>query len=136
MNGRSLAAITAAALAAGCVARAPDVAPVPPLPVDPPPVSAPEPAPPAPRAPPADAVRYRCEGERVLLVRLREDVAQVQGLPQGEETLLLDAGGVTPQQRVFSNPGVRMEIGLGERGREAVVQLLQPPASELRCVAG
>jgi len=133
MNGRSLAAITAAALAAGCVARAPDVAPVPPLPVDPPPVSAPEPAPPAP---PADAVRYRCEGERVLLVRLREDVAQVQGLPQGEETLLLDAGGVTPQQRVFSNPGVRMEIGLGDRGREAVVQLLQPPASELRCVAG
>ena len=81
-------------------------------------------------------MRYRCEGERVLVVRVREDVAQVQGLPQGEETLLLDAGGVTPRQRVFSNPAVRMEIGLGDRGREAVFQLLQPPASELRCVAG
>ena len=133
MNGRSLAAAAAAALAAGCVARAPNVAPLPPAPPEPPPVTAPEPVQPSL---PEGAMRYRCGGERVLLVRLREDVAQVQGLPQGEETLLLDAGGVTPQQRVFSNPGVRMEIGLGDRGREAVFQLLQPPASELRCVAG
>lgn len=133
MRARSLSMVAAAAFAAGCVARAPTVAPDPPVPVEAPPAKAPEPEPPTL---PADAVRYRCEGERVLTVRLREDAAQVQGLPQGEQTLLLDAGGVTPQQRVFSNPGVRMEIGLGDRGREAVVQLLQPPASELRCVAG
>jgi hypothetical protein len=131
MNGRPLSVVAVA----GCASPAPEptVAPAPPVRVEQPAVSAPESAPPSV---PADAVRYRCGGERVLLVRLREDVAQVQGLPQGEETLLLDAGGVTPQQRVFSNPGVRMEIGLGDRGREAVVQLLQPPASELRCVAG
>ena len=133
MRARSLSVVAAAALAAGCVARAPTVVPDPPAPVEQPPETMQEPAPPPL---PADAVRYRCEGERVLLVRLREDAAQVQGLPQGEQTLLLDAGGVTPQQRVFSNPDVRMEIGLGDRGREALVQLLQPPASELRCVAG
>jgi len=133
MKGRSLSAVAAAALAAGCVARAPAVVAEPPVAVEQPPATAPQPVPPPL---PADAVRYRCDGERVLLVRLREDAAQVQGLPKGEQTLLLDAGGVTPQQRVFSNPDVRMEIGLGDRGREAVVQLLQPPASELRCVAG
>jgi hypothetical protein len=133
MNARSLAAIAAAALAAGCASRAPNVVPDPPIAVEQPPATVPEPAPPPL---PAGTVRYRCEGDRVLLVRLREDAAQVQGLPQGEQTLLLDAGGVTPQQRVFSNPGTRMEIGLGDRGREAVVQLLQPPAHELRCVAG
>ncbi len=133
MRGRSLAAV--AVLAVGCAARAPTVSPTQPVAPEPPSVPAPAPEP-APPPLPEGALRYRCDGERVLLVRLREDAAQVQGLPQGEETLLLDAGGVTPQQRVFSNPAVRMEIGLGDRGREALIQLLQPPASELRCVAG
>ena len=133
MRAGSFATLAAAALAVGCAARAPQPSTAVPVPADPPPASAPDAVEP-PLA--VGSVRYRCEGERVLLVRLREDVAQVQGLEQGEQTLLLDAGGVTPQQRVFSNPNVRMEIGLGDRGREAVFQLLQPPASELRCVAG
>lgn len=87
--------------------------------------------PPAAAAPPG--VPYHCEGELRIAVRVTGDAAQVSGLPQGQETLLRDAGGVTPEQSVWSNPRLRAEFGLGPDGRQALLQFLPPAVGELRC---
>jgi hypothetical protein len=126
---RFLAGGLAAALCGACAVRAP----APPGP----PVTQPAPTPPgeapatAPR--PADAVTYRCGAGLALSVRAAQDTVEVDGLPQGPELLLRDAGGVTPQQTVFSNPRLRVEFGLGPDGREATLHRLQPPAPDLQC---
>jgi hypothetical protein len=54
--------------------------------------------------------------------------------PRGRQELLRDAGGLTPQQTVYSNAEWRAEFGLGASGREAVLQTLKP-ATVLRCAA-
>ena len=124
-------------LAAGCAAIDP------PLPAAS--VSRAEPAPthdasaPAPEAtsrrepPAADGAAYACDNGLTLHARFREDTLTLSGLGQGEETLLRDAGGVTPEQTVWSNDRVRAEFGLPPDGQGAVLHLLQPEASTLHC---
>ena len=138
MRVRSLVQLLAAGLlllAAGCAA------------VDPPPPAAPavrnDPAPhetdaepnAKPNAEPslAEGTPYACDNGLTLHARFREDTLALSGLGQGEETLLRDAGGVTPEQTVWSNDRVRAEFGLPPGGEGAVLHLLQPPASTLNC---
>ena len=40
----------------------------------------------------------------------------------GSDVLLRDAGGITPQQTVYSNARMRAEFGLGASGREAILR--------------
>ena len=60
-------------------------------------------------------------------VRFADDTATVEAGARGSEVLLRDAGGVTPQQTVYSNPRLRAEFGLGASGREAILRYLSPP---------
>jgi hypothetical protein len=61
-------------------------------------------------------------------VRFADDSAMLESAPPlGSETLLRDAGGVTPQQTVYSNARMRAEFGLGASGREAIVRMPSPP---------
>ena len=85
---------------------------------------APTAAPPA--APRAEANRYRCEQDIEFTVRFADDSALVDAGPRGREKLLRDAGGVTPQQSVYSNPNLRAEFGLGAGGRGAILHFLAP----------
>ena len=41
---------------------------------------------------------------------------------RGNDVLLRDAGGMTPQQTVYSNARMRAEFGLGASGREAILR--------------
>ncbi|WP_427914280.1 hypothetical protein ACPWT1_04885 [Ramlibacter sp. MMS24-I3-19] len=47
--------------------------------------------------------------------------------------MLRDAGGVTPEQTVWSNDRLRAEFGLPPGDAGAVLHLLQPQASTVRC---
>jgi hypothetical protein len=86
------------------------------------------PAPPADAAGTADLVRrYRCDQNIEFTVRFADDAATIDAGPRGREVLLRDAGGVTPQQTVFSNPQLRAEFGLGSSGREALLRYPSPP---------
>ena len=60
-------------------------------------------------------------------MRFVDDTAVVEMAPHGTEVLLRDAGGVTPQQSVYSNGKWRAEFGLGASAREAVVRFLASP---------
>jgi hypothetical protein len=100
------------------------------------PAPRPAPAPPSiPTVPPAvepaaaqpGATQYRCDTGEVLQVHDEGDFVRVAGLPRGEELLGRDAGGLTPQQAVFSGPTLRMEFGLGADGRELMLQSTDPP---------
>ena len=124
---RFVAAALLAAVLAGCGA-------VPPAPTD----AAPPPSPASATTPPQRdeqaVLRYRCEQGVEFTVRFVDDTAQVDAGARGRETLLRDAGGMTPLHTVWSNARMRAEFGLGPQGREA---LLQDPAQSvaLRCVA-
>ena len=89
---------------------------------------------PAPTAPSAlvTGVSYRCAQAEGFNVAFGTDSAVLTG-PRGRQELLRDAGGLTPQQTVYSNAGIRAEFGLGVDGREAVLRLAKP-AAVLRCV--
>lgn len=76
---------------------------------------------------------YRCDHDSDFTVRFADDTATLEAAPRGSEQLLRDAGGLTPQQTVYSNPRLRAEFGLGERGDEALLHYLSPPR-DLRCV--
>ena len=82
--------------------------------------------------PPPSGELYRCDQAVEFRVRFVDDSAVIAG-PRGLEVLLRDAGGVTPQQTVFSNARVRAAFGLGANASEA---LLHYPLEslELRCV--
>ena len=85
----------------------------------------------APTAAPPSAVRteanrYRCEQDIEFTVRFADDSALVDAGPRGREKLLRDAGGITPQQSVYSNSHLRAEFGLGAGGRGAILHFLQP----------
>jgi hypothetical protein len=109
-------ALAAAALW-GCTATAPDTSTRPAASTSP-----------APAANPADSlVHYRCEDGIEFTVRFADDSAMVDAGPRGSDVLLRDAGGVTPQQTVYSNPRMRAEFGLGVSGREAILRYPQPP---------
>jgi hypothetical protein len=119
------------AAVAGCASDPlPSPAPVPP----------PMPAPvPAPASPPAPAVadpavsRYRCDQDTAFTVRFQDGSAVIDAGARGSETVLRDAGGLTPEQTVYSSTALRAEFGLGPNGREAVLHY-RSPALEAHCV--
>jgi hypothetical protein len=78
------------------------------------------------------STRYRCDQATDFTVRFADDSATLDA-PAGSEQLLRDAGGLTPQQTVYSNSRLRAEFGLGERGDEALLHYLSPPL-EMHCV--
>lgn len=81
----------------------------------------------ATRAQVQDMQRYRCDPGFAVTVRFADDSAVVDAGPRGNDVLLRDAGGSTPQQTVYSNARLRAEFGLGESGREAMLRYAQPP---------
>lgn len=86
------------------------------------------PAPAAPAAAQPDGTqRYRCDQGIAFTVRFTDDTAVVDVSPRGQDVLLRDAGGATPQQTVYSNPRMRAEFGLGVSGREAMLRYAAPP---------
>lgn len=109
--------------------------------VDPPPATpAPDtaPAPPqvqAPAEPPrvVEGIAYACDDGRTVHVRVEQDTVAIAGLARGDEVLLRDAGGITPEQTVWSNERLRAEFGLPPGGDGAELQLLQPAPATLHC---
>ena len=98
----------------------------------------PAPASPAPAADPGSTPsgsrggavpHYRCDQGVEFTVRFEDDTAIVDAGPRGNDVLLRDAGGATPQQTVYSNPRMRAEFGLGAAGRDALLHYAQPPLS-------
>ena len=65
---------------------------------------------------------YRCDGGAGFSVRFGNGDAVVTNLTGGSQVLLRDAGGATPRQTVYSNEHLRVEFGLGESGREAILR--------------
>lgn len=125
----SIAALTAAALMAGCAIR--PVAGPPPAPAPAPaaPTVAPDPAPAVAEPPPSSpsTASYDCTDGTRLRVLPQGDVLVVEDLPGGPYRLGRDAGGFTPEHTVWSGPQLRVELGLGARGDVALVQSLYPP---------
>ena len=80
----------------------------------------------------AEADRYRCENDIAFTVRFADDSAAINS-NRGYEVLYRDAGGLTPNQTVYSNPRMRAEFGLGTTGREAILRYLRQPLV-VRCV--
>jgi hypothetical protein len=77
---------------------------------------------------PADGLpRYLCDHGIEFTVRYGEDSALVDAGERGRELLLRDAGGLTPQQTVYSNPRLRAEFGLGPGGDQAILHFPSPP---------
>lgn len=74
---------------------------------------------------------YRCEQGLQFTVRFVNDTAVLKGA-RGDDVLLRDAGG-QGIQTVYSNARLRAEFGLGQSGREAVLQYLQP-SLKARCM--
>ena len=66
--------------------------------------------------------RYRCEHGIAFSVRFVDDTALLDAGTRGYDVLSRDAGGLTPQQTVYSNPRMRAEFGLGASGREAILR--------------
>jgi hypothetical protein len=64
---------------------------------------------------------YRCEYDIGFTVKFVDDSAILDG-SRGYDVLYRDAGGLTPQQQVYSNPRMRAEFGLGASGREAILR--------------
>jgi hypothetical protein len=138
------AGIATGVVACGGLARqqeppAPSVMPQP-LAIEPEPESEPQPQPqpqpPAPAPVEAPGTRYRCGDGNTVRVLFAGDTVQVEGLTGGAELLLLDAGGLTPQQTVFTSPRLRAEFGLGADGRDAAFHPLQPPGAPVHCRRG
>ncbi|MES2631662.1 MAG: hypothetical protein V4669_01755 [Pseudomonadota bacterium] len=87
-----------------------------------------EPAPAASATPSQDAApAYRCENGLRFTLRAAADSAVVDMGARGSESLLRDAGGITPDQTVYSNARIRAEFGLGAQGREAVLRYIASP---------
>ena len=76
---------------------------------------------------PTSLPHYRCDNQLEFDVRFVDDTAVMQTKSQGTEVLLRDAGGVTPQQSVYSNAKLRAEFGLGALAREAMLRYLASP---------
>jgi 4-amino-4-deoxy-L-arabinose transferase-like glycosyltransferase len=77
--------------------------------------------------------RYRCDRGGDFTVRFADDTAFIDSARDGREVVLRDAGGVTPQQSVYSNARLRAEFGLGPAGREAKLRYL-PDSQVAHCV--
>ena len=90
--------------------------------------------PPALVSPPVKAAEnhYRCDNGMAFDLRFGEDSAMLDMGAKGAETLGRDAGGVTPQQSVYSNAHLRAEFGLGDGNRQALLHYLSP-VLDVRC---
>jgi len=86
--------------------------------------SAPAPAP-APAAS-VSAPNYRCDHDIGFTAQFGQDAVTVDAGGRGREVLLRDAGGVTPQQTVYSNERLKAEFGLGAGGNEAILRYAEP----------
>jgi hypothetical protein len=120
-----------AAIATACLCGCGTLAPTP-APAGSTAAPAPAPASAAQAAAPgrADGLpHYRCDQGIEFTVRFANDTAVLDAGPRGNDVLLRDAGGATPQQTVYSNPRMRAEFGLGVGGREALLRYAQPPLS-------
>jgi hypothetical protein len=116
----------------GCAA-APRPAPIAPAVTTGVPAPIPGPATPAGRPDAGAAARYRCDQGLDFTVRFADDTAFIDSPKRGSEVALRDAGGVTPQQSVYSNAHLKAEFGLGAGGREA--KLHYPPDPQVaHCV--
>lgn len=76
-------------------------------------------------------VAYRCDDGLTLLMNSSDDSVSLQA-GRGTQLLLRDAGGVG-MQAVYSNPEVRLTIGLGADGRGAALEG-NVPNGRARCV--
>jgi len=133
MKRAKLTLLLGAAVLAGCSARPVPVREQPPAGSVPPAAAQLPPATPQQAAPTADALRWRCEDGLQLHGRRVGDDLHLEGLAAGPVVLLRDAGGLTPQQSVYSSAQARLALGLGSDARDAVLQLLQPAPREVRC---
>jgi hypothetical protein len=79
--------------------------------------------------------RYRCDQGIEFTVRFGPDTAMLDAGSSGYDLLYRDAGGVTPQQSVYSNPRLRAEFGLGSTQSEALLRYLGSPRVA-RCTRG
>jgi len=77
--------------------------------------------------------RYRCDHDIDFTVRFGDDTAVIDAGARGTETLLRDAGGVTPNETVYSSTNMKAHFGLGAEGREATFNYTSPPL-EARCL--
>jgi hypothetical protein len=124
MNARALAPLLALAVLAACTST-----PLPPWPDPTPPAAGP-----GTTALPAGALpTYRCDQDIAFTVQFADGTAVIDAGPRGRETLLRDAGGLTPQQTVYSSTHLRAEFGLGPDGRGARLLYASPPM-EARCL--
>ncbi|HEY8048334.1 MAG TPA: hypothetical protein VIE63_04120 [Ramlibacter sp.] len=80
-------------------------------------------------SPPKQAAlpHYTCDGGIAFDVRFGDDDAQLAFNSRPPETLLRDAGGVTPQQTVYSNTALKAEFGVDPGGRGAKLRFADPP---------
>jgi hypothetical protein len=116
-----LALTLGAAVLWGCIDTAPAALPAPTSP-DP---STPPAVPAGPAEPASAGVsldHYRCDEGIGFTVRFADDSATIDAGPFGSDTLLRDAGGTSPQQKVYSSARMRAEFGLGASGREAILR--------------
>jgi hypothetical protein len=74
----------------------------------------------------ASLVRYHCDNDIEFTVRFVDDTAVLDAGAHGNDVLLRDAGGATPQQTVYSNARMRAEFGLGVSGGEAILRYASP----------
>ena len=118
---RALATAAACGFLAACAIQMPQ-----PVPEGPPP---PVLVPPPPSAAQADVAlpRYRCDQGISFTVQFGDGTAVVDAGNRGHELLLRDAGGLTPQQTVFSNTKMKAEFGLDPAGRGAKLRFLESP---------
>ena len=76
---------------------------------------------------------YRCDNGVEFDLRMGGGTAVLDMGAKGSETLLRDAGGVTPQQSVYTNARVRGEFGQGASGSEVVLHYATAPLV-VRCM--
>ncbi|MES2784084.1 MAG: hypothetical protein V4684_01355 [Pseudomonadota bacterium] len=130
-----LAALAVSVVMAGCATKGQDPASSAPAAPSPAPPPAPSATPPAATAPaPAQSTdsTYRCENGVQFSLRVASDGAVIDMGARGSESLLRDAGGITPDQTVYTNARIRAEFGLGPQGRGAALRYIATPVV-LRC---
>lgn len=76
---------------------------------------------------------YQCDNG--VTVAVRDDGSATIQTGRGSDRLLRDAGGVGPNQAVYSNPQVRFSTGLPPDGRGAELEGMVPNG-KARCSTG
>ncbi|MET0310409.1 MAG: hypothetical protein ABW051_00010 [Burkholderiaceae bacterium] len=64
---------------------------------------------------------YRCEHGVDFRADFIDDSVVLDG-PGGRDVLYRDAGGEGPAQKIYANPRMKAEFGLGASGREAIIR--------------